>query len=604
MKFFLRGLLGLVCLLVMFAVTAYLYLAPDKRPEAVVDPQTQVRLDSGEIVGYRNQHNTFVWQGIPYATPPLGELRWRAPRPVKPWEGVKEALAFGDDCAAQTGQTAADNNHFVGGEDCLYLNVYAPPNADNLPVMFWIHGGANNGGASSQAVYDGSRLASQFDVVVVSLSYRLTNLGWLSHPALRLGAEVPQDHAANFGTLDQLAGLRWVQRNIRAFGGNPDKVTIFGESAGGWNVMALLASPLATGLFHGAIAQSGGLDIVAVESAQAYVDDGGHQHSSREFISQLLVADGKANDLVDAKAVQNAMSDEQLAVYLRGKSLAELFGAFRSESGGKVFRNLSLIGDGIVLPDAVPSQELFADPANYNSVPVMLGTNLDEMRLFMAFNPEQVHQVAGLPVGIKDLQRYELYSRYGSDQWKIIAVDRLATVMREAQGDSVYAYRFDANDLRNFGFLDLKDLFGAAHAFELPYIFGNFDSTFMKVLHPVSSQAARDALSNSMMSYWAAMAHHGKPGKGYLGNQVEWGAWENGEGQPRLMVLDSKLGEGIRMSTELLTMDHLKASLFQESALKDQAELCAAYKMLFRKADFVQEEYDSLGGVGCAAVES
>ena len=151
--------------------------------------------------------------------------------------------------------------------------------------MYWIHGGANNGGSSSNPVYDGSQLAAQFDVVVVSINYRLTLFGWLSHPALRANAEIPEDASSNFGTLDQIIGLQWVQQNIAKFGGDSNKVTIFGESAGGWNVMALMASPLAKGLFQGAIVQSGGLDLEPVEKAENFLAEGGHQHSCLLYTS-------------------------------------------------------------------------------------------------------------------------------------------------------------------------------------------------------------------------------------------------------------------------------------------------------------------------------
>jgi para-nitrobenzyl esterase len=451
---------------------------------------------------------------------------------------------------------------------------------------------------------DGSQLASQFDVVVVSINYRLSAFGWLSHPALRANAELPEDHSSNFGTLDQIAGLKWVQRNITQFGGDANRVTIFGESAGGWNVMALMASPLATDLFHGAIVQSGGLDIEPIARAENFTEDGGHEHSSREFINQLLIAENRTTNRESAKKLQSSMTAQDLGNYLRSKTTAEIYKAFRSKTGGKVFGNLDLIGDGIVLPQAVASEELFADPANYNAVPVILGTNRDEMKLFLSFSPDQVDSFMGIPIAIKDSGRYQAFSSYASDQWKIKAVDQLATVMRQGQGDNVYAYRFDADDLRDFGFLSLQELMGAAHAFEIPYVFGNFVTLMSNLIHPEFARAARNALSQSMMSYWASFAHYGEPAKGYHGKQVEWGTWSNNDEQNRVMIFDTSIDSGIRMSPVKLKMQDLKERFFSETRFNDHEEYCQVYKLLFTNADFVQAEYDNLGNRGCSGFDS
>ena len=600
MKYVIRVMLCLVVILFSAGTAMYLYFSPERQPDPVVSEATLVELDTGAVVGYQNLLGVSVWQGIPFAQPPVGELRWRAPRPAAPWQGRKSALAIGPDCASQTSQTAAENNHFKGVEDCLYLNVYAPNGAKDLPVMYWIHGGANNGGSSSNPVYDGSQLAAQFDVVVVSINYRLTLFGWLSHPALRANPGVPEDASSNFGTLDQILGLQWVQRNIAKFGGDANKVTIFGESAGGWNVMALMASPLAKGLFHGAIVQSGGLDLEPVAKAENFLADGGHQHSSREFISQLLIAEGRASDVIGAKTLQNDMTDTALASYLRGKTTAEVLQAFRSDTGGKVYRNLDLIGDGVTLPRAIASKELFSNANDYNAVPVMMGTNRDEMKLFLGVSDDHVDKLMGIPIAIKDRERYEAFSKYSSNLWKLRAVDQLASVMREAQGESVFAYRFDADDLRDFGFLDLKTLMGAAHAFEVPYVFGNFISSVSNVIHPETAREARNALSRSMMSYWAAFAHYGRPGTGYYGKQVEWQPWANGPDQDRLMVFDTTLDAGVRMSSERLYLEDLKQMFFAEKHFANQQEHCRGYKMLFTGGDFVQAEFDALSGKGCS----
>jgi len=602
MKYLIRFISGIILVLVVVAGAAYAYLAPESKPAPVASDNTLINLDTGDIIGYQNSLGASVWRGIPFAQPPVGDLRWRAPRPPAPWQHPRQMLEAGPDCAHQANNTSPEKNLINGSEDCLYLNVFAPENAKDRPVMFWIHGGANNGGTSNHPMLDGSQLASQFDVVVVSINYRLSAFGWLSHPALRTNAELPEDKSSNFGTLDQIAGLKWVQRNIAKFGGDASRVTIFGESAGGWNVMALMASPLATGLFHGAIVQSGGLDIEPIIRAENFIEDEGHEHSSREFINQLLVAEGRATNREAAKKLQSSMTVHDLADYLRSKTTAEVFKAFRSETGGKVFGNLDLIGDGIVLPQAIASEQLFADPANYNAVPVILGTNRDEMKLFLSFSPDQVDKFMGIPIAIKNSGRYQAFSSYASDQWKIKAVDQLATVMRQGQGDNVFAYRFDSDDLRDFGFLSLQELMGAAHAFEIPYVFGNFVSLMSNLIHPESARAARNALSQSMMSYWASFAHYGEPAKGYHGKQVEWSTWSNNDEQNRVMIFDTSIDRGIRMSPMKLKMQDLKQRFFSETRFNDQEEYCQAYKLLFANENFVQSEYDNLGDNGCSEV--
>jgi para-nitrobenzyl esterase len=192
-----------------------------------------------------------VYRGIPFAAPPVGDLRWRAPQPAAKWEGVRQTTKFGPK-PIQGSRNGPDMS-----EDCLYLNVWTPAKSSNdrIPVLVWIYGGGFGGGSTSEPNYSGEKLAKK-GVVLVSIAYRVGQLGFLAHP--ELSAETTNHVSGNYGLLDMVAGLQWVQKNIAAFGGDPNKVTIFGESAGGIAVSMLCASPLAKGLFHGAISQSGG----------------------------------------------------------------------------------------------------------------------------------------------------------------------------------------------------------------------------------------------------------------------------------------------------------------------------------------------------------
>ncbi|MEM1412545.1 MAG: carboxylesterase family protein, partial [Pseudomonadota bacterium] len=237
----------------LFGFGAY-WWTDDPRPGAyAADPSSQRNTPQGKVVGFDAGFGAHGWLGIPYAAPPDGDLRWRAPRPVRPWSEPLQALQAGAPCP-QIGGPLADvarsaYGDVVGDEDCLTLNIYAPyhPPGEleelgiSYPVMVWIHGGGNTIGYGAD--YDGSRLAAKHAVVVVTINYRLGVLGWFNHPAIIGTANDPADASGNFGLLDQIAALRWVQDNIAYFGGNPEQVTVFGESAGGINAFALLASP-------------------------------------------------------------------------------------------------------------------------------------------------------------------------------------------------------------------------------------------------------------------------------------------------------------------------------------------------------------------------
>jgi len=267
-KLLLAFLLLFLVLVITGAVLGSRWYLSDSLPEpAKADPTSERVTSTGKVRGFAAGNGAQGWLGIPYAAPPVGPLRWRAPRPARPWAGTREALVPGPVCP-QLGGPLADVapkewGKVVGAEDCLTLNIWTPRHtpaelsalAEPYPVMLWIHGGGNTIGYGAD--YDGRVLAGTHKVIVVTINYRLGVLGWFNHPAVLAGAENADDASGNFGTLDTIAALQWVQDNIAAFGGDPERVTIFGESAGGVNVFALLASERAKGLFHGAISQSG-----------------------------------------------------------------------------------------------------------------------------------------------------------------------------------------------------------------------------------------------------------------------------------------------------------------------------------------------------------
>ncbi|MDH4366978.1 MAG: carboxylesterase family protein, partial [Dehalococcoidia bacterium] len=252
----------------------------------------------GKVRGGEAEGNTFVWKGIPYAQPPVNELRWKAPQDPEPWYGVLEAAEDPERCLQPAmSRTWHSLGYNVGSEDCLYLNIWRPQTEEtDLPVYFWIHGGSNNFGGCAD--YDGAGIASRSNMVVVVIQYRLGPFGWFNHPALYDGD--PEGDSGNFGTLDCIKALEWVRDNIAAFGGDPDNVSVAGESAGAHNTMSLVISPLASGLFHRAVSESGGMQIVSVEHGIGMAN---------ATIDNLLVADGTCANLAEAAAYRAGMSD-------------------------------------------------------------------------------------------------------------------------------------------------------------------------------------------------------------------------------------------------------------------------------------------------------
>ena len=599
-------LIALLVLVVGAGGWVYWYISrfTEDAPPNLAATATQRSIDSGNIVGYVDR-GSHAWVGIPFAAPPVDELRWKAPRPVEPWANTLEALEFGSQCP----QSGFGGGPVAGAEDCLYLNVWAPIDpAGQRPVMYFIHGGGNHLGEGATPIYHGARYAREHDVVVVTINYRLGPFGWLAHPGLRTtgeSAEALADNSGNYGTLDIIHGLKWVQRNIAAFGGDSQNVTIFGESAGGFDVLTMMVSPLASGLYHKAISQSGGMTLVPVSEAENYADDAdpGHGLSSRELVNKLLVDDGRAADRDAAKAVQLTMSDAEVGEYLRGKTADEIMMsqdrqiAVTQSNDGDESSNAFVLGDGIptktpyifgdghVLPAGVQLDWLFADPSRYNVTPVILGSNRNETRLFMAFSPGYTDRIFGVPYQIRDEVVYERDTQYGSDIWKADAVDELAILLRASQGDSVYAYRFDWDELRSLLTLDLSKLLGAAHALELPFVFGMFDLIDKTLMTP--NVAARDALSHSIMSYWAEFAYNGNPGRGRDGSEVAWAAWQSGVSDNRILLLDTLTDGGVRMSPLLVTRDTLRDTLAADERFTDE-ERCALAGRLFADAPLLE----------------
>ena len=520
------------------------------------DPETssqawRINTTSGAVTA-EVAKNVAFWSDIPYAQAPVGELRWRAPKALNT---PLNEVSLRDNVACL--QIAWDGggvpgDGVVGTEDCLYLDITTPVSssaAKPLPVMFWIHGGGNTSGF--KGYYDFSTLVESQQVIVVAINYRLGPFGWFSHPVVQKQAE-GLDRSSNFGTLDIIQALSWVQQNIGKFGGNPNSVTLFGESAGGHNVFALLASPLSDGLFHKAISQSGYLKTNTVKEAINADDD---YPRIRRSSSQLFAS------MVDAGVLADVSTKS--AYDVAGKTLMEYY--LELDDQGDVPLTTA---DGIVISKEGMLAAL-ADSKNAKDVPVIAGANRDEVTLWMSRHRYFVNAdymlTRWLPprISLRDPGLYAFWARIRSEAWKLRGVDGPLIAMEAAGYPDLYAYRFDWDDQENSFFADFPHLIGAAHAIDIAFVTGNY------TYGPISSYVypegeSRDQMQELMMSAWAEFARTGSPQM-----PIDW---PNFSAADRDFVhLD--VGDALRISSDRATM----ASILDEakrSTLLSNIELC------------------------------
>jgi para-nitrobenzyl esterase len=447
---------------------------------------------SGQLSGVRIDDEITAYRGIPYAAAPVGTLRWKAPAPVVPWKGVREATQFGPACVQPKSISVnvyTDDPPRMS-EDCLYLNIWQPTKVKSgAPVMVWIHGGAFRSGHTASPVYDGSELARR-GVVIVSISYRLGILGFLAHP--ELSAESPQHVSGNYGLLDQIAALRWVKENIAACGGDPANVTIFGESAGALSVMDLVASPQAKGLFTKAIAESGYM----VSNAQLRKSRYGLP--SAEDIGVMTARGLGANSIRD----------------LRARDAVELIET--SSKGG--FVPLPTV-DGWLLPDQLVD---IYDRGEQNHVPMLVGFNAGELRSLRVLLPPIPANAADYERQVnerfKDLSAAYLKQYPSSNVTESVlaagrdglygwTAQRLA-MKQAALGQPSYLYFFNHSYPSEVP-MDLQ----AFHASEIPFVFGRTGPNVkLPGLWPRPPDTPEErALSNAMLEYWTSFARTGVP---------------------------------------------------------------------------------------------
>ncbi|MFC7515903.1 carboxylesterase/lipase family protein [Herbaspirillum sp. GCM10030257] len=514
---------------------------------------------------------TLAWKGVPYAKAPVGALRWRAPVDPDKWNSVRAANKYGNACAQygriygpgannQYDQTIGTTlNQAVGSEDCLYLNIWRPATGKtDLPVIVFFHGGSNVSGYTADPLYNGANLAKTANSIVVTVNFRLGILGFINLPQLKSGMDA-DTASGNFAILDSIKSLQFIQRNIANFGGDPSNVTIMGESAGAINVYAMLTSPkLANApakLFHGAVPLSGGLSLAStlpqgtiptMSPASLYESQG------KALVANLLIADGKASDAASAEAYAASQTDEQIAQYLRSKQPSELFTVLLTRLALQGLSGSGPIPDGNVVAQnpiaAINSQQ-------YVKVPVLAGNTRDEGKLFPSF----LSLVSGVPGSARIVTDAQLFANHFSyrpnepaqttiEQWIASAYlpantpvtgftaraeqfnrifflasrDNILNALKAKQPE-VWYYRFDWDEQP----APWNDIYGAAHLFDLPFVFGNFGPSLVaNIMNTTANQPGRIELSQAMMRSIGAFAKRGDPNNDAL--DAYWPTWPAG----------------------------------------------------------------------------
>jgi para-nitrobenzyl esterase len=522
----------------------------------------------GPVIGVNDSSGTgtYSWKGIPFAKAPVGSLRWKAPAEPDTWAQPLTTQKFGNACI-QNGRVygPGSNNTYdatigttlntpVGSEDCLTLNIWRPANeSKDLPVILFLYGGSNISGYTADPVYDGANLAKTANAIVVTANYRVGVFGFFNLAQLKSGNA--NDDSGNFALLDNIQALKFIQNNIANFGGDKNNVTLMGQSAGAINVWSLVASPLTAGLFHRAAPLSGGISLASnlpagtlptLNPASTYAAQG------NGLLYNLLVADGKATDLASAQTYAATQTPAQIADYMRAKDPKAILTTVLS----KGLNSSGPVPDGTVLPtDPIAA----IATGKYRKVPILAGNTSEEGKLFQALFAVLPGRKPGFL--ISDATRFAMMMNYQPDAAPAVSLSDLIDASYlppetpgtgynataaffttnffnpsrdnvlntlKTQQSNVWYYQFNwAQEPAPWNVV-----YGAAHAFDLPFIFRNFGpSLFSKVVNSKANEPGRLELSDAMMSSIAAFAKNGDPNNATLG--VTWQPW------PQKLIFDA-----------------------------------------------------------------
>ena len=534
-----------------------------------------IETSSGIVDGYKKGRVAF-WDDIPYAKPPIGDLRWKAPRKII--NSKNKIISKEDNFCVQRPSSLGGvdgDGDFVGTEDCLYLDVTAPikKTSNLLPVMFWIHGGGNTSGLKD--LYDFNKMVKRHNVIVVRINYRLGPFGWFTHPSIQ-DYQSGKDKSSNFGTLDIISALEWTKENIELFGGDPNNITIFGESAGGHNVLSLLVSENSRGLFHKAISMSGYTTSINPNDAYKQSQKSSTSaHTSSEIIKKIFATKNYNDDSYSEEDVRNILynltTDEFFQHYYNRETYEEI---------------PLLTSDGLVIPK-IGLRDALYEKDHINSVPTIAGSNRDEVKLWIGtaeyfvnleFSP--VGSVLNIPkVKLKDEVAFEAFNYYRSNAWKIRGVDIPLKGLHASGNNNLYAYRYDWDDHRRYVVADFKKLIGAAHATEIPLLAGNSKLVGGYPLSDLIYPPGRSKLftSRNMMKFWTNFAKTGKPGKST--NSVKWESIvNNGDLGNSYIILDSR--QNLKMNSEIKTFKSLAEELYEDNRV-NELEKCVILLQMF-----------------------
>lgn len=559
----------------------------------------------GLVEGVEDDFDTWSWRGIPFAAPPVDEKRWRAPRDPQKWSDVLETKAFSDICPQYViDSDDPESAEIRGTEDCLYLNIWQPRQAQPkpLPVYVWIHGGGNSIQMPFNSSMKGAKLAHMSDLIVVNFNYRLGPMGWFVHPAFKTDNAL--DNSGNFGTLDIIKVLTWVKNNIRSFGGDPKNVTIAGESAGGLNIMSLVISEPAKGLFHKAIVESGGAMASTMEAAE--------EHANM-IVSKLLIKDEVAENAAAVAEYLDTTSNADLRKYLLSKTAKEFLQCYDAGQGGMV-STPNILKDGTVIP--ANGFETLTAGTYPNKVPMIIGANTYEAKLFLYQSPTfesvrtgEASQYLIEKYGVvtqahidDNIELYGLVSKYLSDLMLVSGVDaNVRKLAANLMQPPVYAYQFNWGAAENpcdgvlpdrYGFL-----VGAAHGTEIDFFFGlaggegvQTDSMF-SAGYTEENKAGREDLMNAINDYIRTFAYTGAPNRPDS-NLPVWSPWKISMNEaPKRIIFDADFDKHtIEMSTKARNMMGVMMAMRSEPNFAELQKFMSSFMESFGPMEGLEME--------------
>ncbi len=547
----------------------------------------QISTSSGLVNGSIKK-GVILYEDIPYAEPPIGDLRWKAPRKLSNSTNISPK---NDNFCIQRPSNLGGvdgEDFFVGTEDCLYLDIFTPKKVikAKLPVMFWIHGGGNTSGLKD--LYDFSKVVAKHKVIVVRINYRLGPFGWFTHPAIQ-NYQTGDDKTSNFGTSDIIMALKWVKDNIDNFGGDPNNITIFGESAGGHNVLSLLVSKKAKGLFHKAISMSGYTTSISQEDSYKQSEPS----STSKYTSYEVVEKLKEKNNFNISNNESLLQEREMLLSISAKDFFEIYSERDSYDELPLLTN-----DGIVIPK-IGLKKALSKKEHVNNVPTIAGSNRDEVKLwlstaryFVDLDYSIIGSILDIPrVVLNDEASFEAFNFYRSSAWKIRGVDNPLKSLATAGNTELYSYRYDWDDHRRFVIADFKKLIGAAHATEIPMLTGNNDLVggypLSDLIYPPS--ISKRYTSKNMMRFWTNFAKYGSPGEST--NSVKWKKYLSEDGSQNYLIIDKR--KNLKMISESVSLDSLAIKLFNEKSLQNFEKCVVLLQIYTYVGDDLYHQADS-----------